>query len=68
MELSEAAQKIVEVAREHDGIYHLARRFRGRKPYEPKNDLDREYDACQEIVNKKLARWQPHHPAIRMLD
>ena len=64
--LTKEQKKIIQVARRHDGTYHLPRRY-PRRPdrWWPKNELDRMYDDCETLVSKQIARWD-RGPSIRL--
>ncbi len=64
MELSQRQQEILDIAEEHGGTFHLPRRFHAPKKWEAETATDRDYAACQSLVNKRLACWHPRHPAI----
>jgi len=53
-------------ARDHDGMYLLRRRYPKLTGF--KDELDLEYDACQELVFENRARWisGKYAPGIRL--
>jgi len=66
---AELEAHIMRQAREHDGRYLLRNRYRS---HSPPSDLDRQYEACERIVDRGNARWIPRSssmaPGIEILE
>lgn len=55
--MSPFAKKIYEIARAHNDRYLLPVRYRRARPWEEPTTLDREYSACDELVDGGYAHW-----------
>ena len=51
------ARGIWQQAKEHNGRYLLAHRYRRPKPWEVPSGLDDKYDACQWLASQGYAEW-----------
>jgi hypothetical protein len=55
--MSELSETIFASATEHDGKYLLAHRRKSLAPFVEPTPLDKEYDACHELVFGGYAIW-----------
>lgn len=49
--------EIVRQAREHNNRYLLPHRYRRPGPWVPMDEKDRLYEACENLVMRREARW-----------
>jgi hypothetical protein len=67
--MTHLAAKVVATARRQEGVYLLLQRFRTPEAWDVKDNLDRLYDACQMLVDRRVAAWLSGDlaPGIRLV-
>jgi hypothetical protein len=68
MELTEQHRKIFASAEANEGRHLVPKRWRKYNDMSPPDDLDREYQACDDLVSAGYAQWLNGNsaPGIRL--